>query len=87
MPRDLRNRYGEERITLRQTVVIRQGLDGDLSRKIIKAVKGTKIKVQLSIQGDELRISGKQRDDLQQAIAFIKEMAIDLPLQYINFRD
>jgi uncharacterized protein YajQ (UPF0234 family) len=73
--------------SLRQTVVIRQGIDGDLARKIVKAVKGAKIKVQLTVQGDELRVSGKKRDDLQDTIAFIKDMDVDQPLQYINFRD
>jgi uncharacterized protein YajQ (UPF0234 family) len=73
--------------SLRQTVVIRQGLDSDLSRKIIKAMKGTKIKVQLAIQGSELRVTGKKRDDLQETIAFIKEMNIDQPLQYVNYRE
>ena len=73
--------------SLRQQVTIKQGIDGDLSRKIVKAVKGTKIRVQLAIQGDELRVSGKKRDDLQEVIAFIKEMGIEQPLQYINFRD
>jgi uncharacterized protein YajQ (UPF0234 family) len=73
--------------SLRQTVVIRQGIDGELARKIVKAVKGAKIKVQLAVQGDELRVSGKKRDDLQDTIAFIKDMDVDQPLQYINFRD
>lgn len=73
--------------SLRQQVTIRQGIDGDLGRKIVKAVKGTKIRVQMAIQGDELRVSGKKRDDLQEVIAFIKEMEIEQPLQYINFRD
>ena len=53
----------------------------------MKAVKGTKLRVQVSIQGDELRVSGKKRDDLQEAIAFIKEMGIEQPLQYVNFRE
>ena len=73
--------------SLRQQVTIRQGIDGDLARKIVKAVKSTKIRVQLAIQGDELRVSGKKRDDLQETIAFIKEMGIEQPLQYVNFRD
>ena len=73
--------------SLRQAVVIRQGIDGDLARKIVKAVKGAKIKVQLTVQGDELRVSGKKRDDLQDTIAFIKDMDVGQPLQYINFRD
>ena len=73
--------------TIRRTINIRQGIDADLGRKITKAVKGTKIKVQVSIQGSELRVSGKKRDDLQETIAFIKEMNIEQPLQYVNFRD
>ena len=73
--------------TIRQSISIRQGIDVDLGRKITKAVKGAKIKVQVSIQGSELRMSGKKRDDLQKTIAFIKEMNIGQPLQYVNFRD
>jgi hypothetical protein len=73
--------------TIRQSISIRQGIDVDLGRKITKAVKGAKIKVQVSIQGSELRMSGKKRDDLQKTIAFIKEMNIEQPLQYVNFRD
>ena len=73
--------------SLRQQVLIRQGLDGDLSRKIIKAVKGTKLKAQITIQGTELRVSGKKRDDLQEVIGFIKDMEIEQPLQYVNFRE
>ena len=73
--------------SIRQDIVIRQGIDEDLARKISKAVRGTKIKVQLVIQGTELRVSAKKRDDLQAIIAFIKEMDIDQPLQYVNFRE
>ena len=58
-----------------------------MGRKISKAVKGTKIKVQVAIQGTELRVSGKTRDDLQSTIKFIKEMELDQPLQYVNFRN
>ena len=73
--------------TLRQEVIIKQGIDDGTGRRIIKAVKSTKLKVQISIQGDELRVTGKKRDDLQETIKFIKEMKIDQPLQYVNFRD
>ena len=73
--------------SLRQEVVIHQGIDEATSRKIIKMVKGSKLKVQVAMQGDELRITGKKRDDLQQTIAAIKEMDVGLPLQYVNFRD
>ena len=73
--------------SLRQEVLIREGIDQTLGKQIIKMIKGTKLKVQVAIQGDELRISGKKRDDLQLTIESIKEMKIALPLQYINFRD
>ena len=73
--------------SLRQTVTIKQGVERELAQKIVKAVKGAKMKVQVAIQGDELRVSGKKRDDLQGAIAFVKEMDISHPLQYVNFRD
>jgi uncharacterized protein YajQ (UPF0234 family) len=73
--------------SLRETVSIKQGIDSDLGRKISKEIKSAKMKVQLAIQGTELRITGKKRDDLQAAIAFIKEMKNTQPLQFINFRD
>ncbi|MGH1481058.1 MAG: YajQ family cyclic di-GMP-binding protein [Geminicoccales bacterium] len=73
--------------SLRQNVVIMQGIERELAQKIVKAVKAAKLKVQVAIQGDELRVSGKKRDDLQDAIALVKDQKIDHPLQYINFRD
>jgi uncharacterized protein YajQ (UPF0234 family) len=73
--------------SLRQKVAIRQGIESDVAKNIVKSIKATKMKVQVAVQGQELRISGKKRDDLQEAIAHIKEMDLDLPLQYINFRD
>ena len=73
--------------TLRRTISIKQGIEADLARKITKAIKGTKFKVQVSIQGTELRISSKKRDDLQEIIGFIKKMNIEQPLQYVNYRD
>lgn len=73
--------------SLRQSVEIKQGIDREIASKITKGIKGTKIKVQVAVQGDELRISGKKRDDLQESIQFIKDLAIEQPLQYINFRD
>ncbi len=71
----------------RQKIILRRGIDTDLARKLVKMVKGSKLKVQAAIQGDKLRISGKKRDDLQAVIALLKEADIDLPLQYENFRD
>jgi len=73
--------------TLRQTVVIKQGIDRELAKTLIKEIKDSKVKVQVSIQGDELRVTGKKRDDLQDAIALLRKMPLDLPLQYVNFRD
>jgi len=73
--------------SLRQEVLIRQGIDQAVGKQIIKMIKGTKLKVQVAVQGDELRISGKKRDDLQLTIESIKEMDIALPLQYVNFRE
>ena len=72
---------------LRQAVTIKQGVDRELAQKIVAAIKGAKLKVQTAIQGDELRVSGKKRDDLQGAIALIKQLNITLPLQYVNFRE
>ena len=71
----------------RQTVLMRKGIESDLARKLVKRVKGSKLKVQTAIQGDKLRISGKKRDDLQAVIALLKESDAGLPLQYENFRD
>ena len=71
----------------RQKVVVRQGIDAALARKITRLVKDSKIKVQCAVQGDQLRITGKKRDDLQSVIALLKASDIDLPLQYTNFRD
>ena len=71
----------------RQTVRVRQGIDQDTARKIVKLVKNSKLKVQAAIQADQVRISGKKRDDLQQVITLLKEANLGLPLQYVNFRD
>ena len=71
----------------RQNVTLRQGIDSTLAKKIVRLVKDSKMKVQASIQGEKVRISGKKKDDLQAAIALLKDADIDLPLQYENFRD
>ena len=71
----------------RQQIVARQGIDKELARKITKIIKDTKMKVQSAVQGDQIRVTGKKRDDLQAVIAVIKEQKLSLPLQYINFRD
>ena len=73
--------------SLRQKVIVRQGIAQHIAKKIVKEMKSSKLKVQVAIQGDELRVSGKKRDDLQAAIQAVKDMELDLPLQYVNFRD
>ena len=73
--------------TLRREVLIRQGIDQDIAKKIVKDVKDTKIKGKISIQGDELRVSGKKRDDLQAVISLLKSGDYDVPLQFENMRD
>lgn len=65
----------------------KQGIDQPTAKKIVKLIKDSKQKVQASIQGEKIRVSGKKRDDLQQTIALLKEAPIDLPLQFENFRD
>lgn len=73
--------------SVRQKVTIREGLDKELAKRIVKDIKGSGLKVQVAIQGDELRVTGKKRDDLQAAIQFVKGLKIEQPLQYENFRD
>lgn len=73
--------------SVRQKVAIKNGIDKELAKRIVKDIKGSSLKVQVAIQGDELRVSGKKRDDLQAAIQFVKELGIEQPLQYENFRD
>ncbi|MHB9148507.1 MAG: YajQ family cyclic di-GMP-binding protein [Thermoleophilia bacterium] len=72
---------------LRQEVKVVNGIDIEVARKVVKLVKDAKLKVQASIQGDEVRITGKKRDDLQEVIAFLKEADLGVPLQYVNMRD
>lgn len=72
--------------TVRQKLTIQQGIDKDLAKEIIKDIKNSKIKVQASINGDKLRVAGKDRDDLQAVIKMIREKEYTLPLQFINFR-
>ena len=71
-----------------QEIVVREGIDKELARKVVKLIKDTKMKVQSSIQGEQVRVSGKKRDDLQEIIAILKnEKSIKIPLQFTNFRD
>lgn len=70
-----------------QTITVRQGIETAIAKKIVKMIKDKKIKVQASIQGEKLRVTGKKRDDLQAVMAFLRESDIKLPLQFDNFRD
>jgi len=70
-----------------QLVTVRQGIEAELARKIVKIVKGGKLKVQAAIQGDQVRVTGKKRDELQQVIGTLKDSDIDMPLQFTNYRD
>ena len=72
---------------VKKEVTMRHGLDKDLTKKITKLIKESKVKVQSAIQGEQVRVTGKKRDDLQQIIALLKESDIELPLQFTNFRD
>lgn len=72
--------------TVRQKVTLIQGIESDIAKKIIKAIKDSKIKVQASIQGDQIRVSGKNRDDLQSVISLVKGLELDIPVDFSNFR-
>ncbi len=73
--------------TARQKITLKQGIDQALGKDIVKRLKDSGLKVQVQIQGDKLRITGKKRDDLQTAIAFLRGTDITMPLQFENFRD
>jgi uncharacterized protein YajQ (UPF0234 family) len=71
----------------RQEVHLKQGVDADTAKRMVKWIKGSKLKVQAQIQGDQVRVSGKKRDDLQEAIGLLRGEDWGLPIQFINFRD
>jgi len=72
---------------VRQTVTVRTGVDPELAKKLVRLIKDAKLKVQASIQGEAVRVSGAKRDTLQEAIALVRKSITDFPLQFINFRD
>ncbi|MFA9441129.1 YajQ family cyclic di-GMP-binding protein [Uliginosibacterium sp. sgz301328] len=72
---------------VKQSVVVKVGIDSELAKKIVRLIKDEKLKVQASIQGDTVRVSGAKRDTLQEAIAFLKKSITDFPLQFGNFRE
>ena len=71
----------------KQEITIKHGIDHDLGKKINKLLKESKLKVQSSVMGDHVRITGKKRDDLQAVIALLRKEELGIPLQFINFRD
>jgi len=73
--------------TANQVVTVREGIETDVSRKMVKSIKDRKFKVQAAIQGDQLRVTGKKRDDLQAVMALLRDGKFGLPLQFKNFRD
>ncbi|WJG09454.1 YajQ family cyclic di-GMP-binding protein [Aliiglaciecola sp. LCG003] len=73
--------------THKRTIIFKQGIDQPTAKKIVKLIKDNKLKVQTSIQGEQLRVNGKKRDDLQGAIALLKSEDVGQPLQFNNFRD
>jgi uncharacterized protein YajQ (UPF0234 family) len=82
-----RGKVEEGNLCARQPVMLRQGIDKDSAKKLVKLIKDSKIKVQASIQGEKLRVTGKKRDDLQKVMALLKDAEVGLPLQFDNFRD
>jgi uncharacterized protein YajQ (UPF0234 family) len=72
---------------VRQEITMRHGIEQELAKKIVRLIKDSKLKVQAAIQGDQVRVTGKKRDDLQEAIALLRGSELEAPLQYQNFRD
>lgn len=82
--------FKDPEITLkeaRQTIEIKQGIDSENAKKIVKLIKDSNLKVQAAIQGEQVRVTGKKRDDLQAVIAMLRSAKVELPLQFENFRD
>lgn len=71
----------------KQLVVLKQGIDQETGKKVSRLLKDSKLKVQTQLQGEKVRVTGKKRDDLQEAIAFLRSAELDVPLQFNNFRD
>ncbi len=83
---EVKDHYGSGK-HVKQDVIVRQGLEKDQAKKIVKLIKDEKLKVQSAIQGEQVRVTGKKRDDLQTVIAFLRETDLEMPLQFNNFRD
>lgn len=74
-------------MTVRQNILVKEGIDKEMGKKIVKDIKAAKMKIQVAIQGEELRVTGKKRDDLQAVMQFVKDMGLEQPVQFKNFRD
>ncbi len=83
---EYKDSYGSGKV-VKQDIVLREGIYKELAKKIVATVKEAKLKVQASIQGEQVRITGKKRDDLQEAIALLRTKELGMPLQFDNFRD
>jgi uncharacterized protein YajQ (UPF0234 family) len=84
---DVKNSEGASGGSIRQVSELKEGISQENAKKIIGDIKKLKLKIQVKIQGEELRVDGKKRDDLQEAMAAIKTIDIGLPIEFINFRD
>lgn len=82
-----RGKVEERGLRAYQTITVKQGIDKESAKKVIKMIKDKKLKVQAAVQGEQVRVTGKKRDDLQEVMAFLKASDIELPLQFTNFRD
>jgi cyclic-di-GMP-binding protein len=71
----------------KQTIEIKQGIDAENAKQVVKLIRDAQLKVQAAIQGDQIRVTGKKRDDLQEAITLLRKSDIKIPLQFENFRD
>ena len=82
-----RGKLEEANMCARQQIILRQGINKEFAKKVVKLIKDSKIKVQAAIQGEKVRVTGKKRDDLQKVMTLLKDAKLDLPLQFDNFRD
>ena len=83
----IKSTEGASGVTIRQVSELKEGISQENAKKIISDIKKLKLKIQVKIQGEELRVDGKKRDDLQEAMSAIKAIDIGLPIEFINFRD
>lgn len=83
---EIKEAYASGKV-MKQEVIFREGIDKELAKKIVTHIKDAKLKVQAAIQGEQVRVTGKKRDDLQETIALLRGHEFGMPLQYTNFRD